>query len=359
MWLTQIGRLGQLTISLHLITALLFLLILSSAYSAGLSLGVTLLLIPGIVLSYAAHEYAHFMMISIFSREHRDLFNHPLHIILYPFGLAVELDNAPNQQALRFSALAGPVASLLLAGCCLTASPLLEESAPALIPALATLYQVNVVLGLINMLPFFPFDFSIFTQRESTYTSRHLVMSIFINIGLLLVALSLSFYYLALIFIASSFFSIQMYVSSKTYAAAASYCAADAMIDKEHMTTLSHGLSLQSASPLVIKSFQLLFPVLQGSTLLGVLARESFLKASQLESEAPVGSCMERNLPAINSDTPLVEVLQTFERTTSNVLAVIDDEQFLGLLVKDRVIEFLFYTLNDFPSETAGLRDNE
>lgn len=359
MWLTQIGRVGQVSISIHITTALLFLLIIASCYEAGASVSALLILGIGIFVSYAAHEYAHLTMISVFSREHRYLFSNPLHLILYPFGMAVELDKSPTLRALRFSALAGPAASFLLAGCCLTLRPFVEQLNPELILVLNALYQVNIVLGLINVLPFFPFDFSLYARGEHGHSARHLVISIFVNIGLFLLALSFSLYLLAIMFVASSFLGIQMYVTAKTQSAAQGFRAADAMIATKDMTTLSHGLSIHSAAPLVIKSFQSLFPVVQGSLLLGVLAKEALLKSSQVPTNAPIGSCMERNLPTVSSDTPLIEVLQCFDNTNSSVLTVVDEEQFKGLLVKERVIEFLFYALHDESAETAGLRDNE
>lgn len=350
---------GPANYNLHLSAALVLLLIIASAYNSGFSAAGLLLLFAGTVGSFAAHEYAHLSLLTVFSpaseRENLIVRN----CTLFPFGMLTEVDAAPCRKAMCISALAGPVTSFLIAACCFSVIDSVENIAPALVRIIDALYQINFVLAVVNLLPIFPFDFSILFQNEGRISSRFLLLSAAISFLFFAYAAANSLVFLSIIFCSGSLVAIQTYLQLRMNDMASGFSASDVMIEKKYLTSISHGLSIHAAGPLVLKSFQPFFPVLQANQLLGVVERDSLLKASHLEHDGLVGSFMERNLPAVHPETSLNDVLLLFERSSVPLVIVELDGDFLGLLVKDRLMEFLFFKSAELASETARLQDNE
>ena len=110
--------------------------------------------IVGLFLSILLHELAHAL-----TARHFKLSTHGITLFLFG-GVAEILDDPPNPQAEIVIAIAGPLSSLLLAGWLALAGFVGATSdwPPGLSSVLIYLALLNLLLGLINLLPALPLD---------------------------------------------------------------------------------------------------------------------------------------------------------------------------------------------------------
>lgn len=104
------------------------------------------------VLCVLTHEYAHF----VFARTRIEPADSTT---LYLFGSIAAQEHAPISPAAEvLSALAGPLASLALGVLCWVFATVVGAHVPTLAALLLFLGVANVFVGLLNLLPVFPFD---------------------------------------------------------------------------------------------------------------------------------------------------------------------------------------------------------
>ena len=113
------------------------------------------------------------------------------------------------------------------------------------------------------------------------------------------------------------------------------------MIPKERLESFPHGTTISRALRTTLTSWQPLYPILNGDALLGVVMREDLLEHAAMRSDDYVGEIMQRSIPEVDIATPLADACAQMETSAAPVLAVMRDGHYAGLLVHDRLSDFL------------------
>lgn len=158
----SLGNLFRIRVGLHVSWIALFLFvtwaIASSLSALQLPLAVTLAAVCAIMLftSVVVHEFAHALIARRFDVQTRG-------ITLFIFGGVATLDNEPPTPRAEVAiALAGPLASGLIALCCYGLTLLLDRASGHIAASLSLIFAyvavANAVLALFNLIPAFPMD---------------------------------------------------------------------------------------------------------------------------------------------------------------------------------------------------------
>jgi CBS domain-containing protein len=104
---------------------------------------------------------------------------------------------------------------------------------------------------------------------------------------------------------------------------------------------LTHGNTIRDAANLLLSTTQQDFPVLLGETVLGLLGRNSLLRAMATEGpDSYVASAMNRNFLRLDPEMPLSEAAPLLSQAGSCAL-VMEEDRLLGLLTSENVMEFV------------------
>jgi Zn-dependent protease/CBS domain-containing protein len=318
-----------------------------------------------LIASVAVHELGHVLVGRLCGVQTRSL-------TLYPFGGVESLSPAPTPKAESLIALGGPIAN------CLVVLPLVPfvlplNDLPSALQGISSLFLatasffssthvnapltpaallghtvvVNGVLALFNALPALPLDGGRVLKAVLTLLRvrrTHLYVSRMSQLICLMMAVTAFFtnetflYFGAFIMF---FGALQEYVRAEGRSAAAAFLVTDAMIPLSRLESFTHGTTVSAALKLALTSLQPLFPVQVGNTLVGVVLRDDILEHAATEPDAYLSAITLPTLESVTSDSPLSAALTLFESTGSSVLIVNREGEFIGILVQDRVAEFL------------------
>jgi len=94
---------------------------------------------------------------------------------------------------------------------------------------------------------------------------------------------------------------------------------------------------------LILAGSQPDFPVVDANgSVMGIVERDAFMSAlSEQGQSAPVTEVMRRDVPEVDSDELVENVLTRLEETGVKVLPVTHAGQFIGLITKENITEFL------------------
>jgi hypothetical protein len=137
------------------------------------------------------------------------------------------------------------------------------------------------------------------------------------------------------------FAAIQEYVRAESRVVAVAFNAQDAMIPKERLEVLPHGMTISKALRTALTSFQPLYPVMVGSEVIGVVQRDDILQHAATQPDEYISAIMNRAIPSVEGTHPLSEAFTMLEDTGSPAVMVHSNGEFSGLLVPDRVAEFI------------------
>jgi CBS domain-containing protein len=282
-------------------------------------------------------------------------------VTLFPFGGVSEVAGRSSAWAIISSAFAAPIASFLLAflfGLAFdgtffpTAMVDVISGGHSEFSLMLELARANWFLGVVNLIPLLPFDGGLLLlsmrrlgvgKRETgdELAQKFSTWSIVgCGVGIGIAWLSYSSILLAILFASALMVALRLGLLAQAYGAAGSLKASDAMIGIDRLTVLPHGTRLTSALRQSLKSFQSVFPIVKGAELLGMVERDDLLKATQ-RSEGYVAEFIRNDIVSVRPNVPLKEVVALFESVGLNYLPVIEDQQLRGLIVKDRLFEFL------------------
>ena len=146
-----------------------------------------------------------------------------------------------------------------------------------------------------------------------------------------------------LLFAFCVFLMIQNYFYSKVYKAAANMKVSDIMIPKESIISLAHSTTALKALQKICKSYQETFPVFYQDNLIGIIQKEKFLSALGHElSTSYISDYLVKSYDHVYSDESIQKLLSNNRLKNSKNMVVFDHQNnFLGLLSYDKVIEFL------------------
>lgn len=348
-WSWRIGKLFGIDISIHATFVILLAWVAVSSYrelgrvgDAIMGVGLTLTVFGSVVI----HELGHALTARRFGIATRD-------ITLLPIGGVARLERMPERPSQELMvAAAGPVVSFLLAAFLAglgslvggppgPATPLGRE------PLLAQLAQINLVLGLFNLLPAFPMDGGRMLRAalawrgdylRATRTAATIGQTIAMGLGLLGL-----FTNPVLVFVAMFVWIGAGAEASATeaWAMLEGVPASAAMMTA--FRTLEPGNPLGLAAQLLLQGSQTDFPVVDPSgQLLGVLTRDRLVEG--LTKNGPGGTVetvMMSPVPSVVSTTSLHAVAQQMRESRCTVMPVIENGTIRGLVTLENLGELV------------------
>lgn len=347
----ELGSIAKIPIRVHITFLLLVLWLAVGASDNSPLLEAFFVLL--VFLCVLVHELGHALVAQRFGVQTRD-------ITLYPIGGIATLTSQPGPLAELVIALAGPLVNLVIAATLFAAVPdlmpflSLTEPAPAgaVKPGVIDrLYQTNIMLAVFNLLPALPMDGGrvlralLHMLRFKNPTAVAARISQGICILLAVVALALKQPILFIIALVIFFAAIQEYVRAESAVAAVAFTARDAMIPREKLEGIVHGTTVSTALKAALTSLQPLYPVVMGSELMGVVQRDEILRHAATQPDAYITTLATRSLPTIDATHPLSEAFTLLESSGSPAVVVQEDGAFIGLLVPDRVAEFILMNI--------------
>ena len=346
-WSFKVGTIAGIRVDLH-VTFIIF--VGWVAISRGLLTGdpshaisaVTLLLL--IFTCVLLHELGHALAARRYGIQTRD-------ITLLPIGGIARLERMPDKpQQEIVVALAGPAVNVVIA----TALYLLSSGVDRPMAETAmrggiveSLFLVNVVMVIFNMVPAFPMDGgrvlrALLALRVSYARATQIASLIGQGIALMFGLLGLFTNNVALMFIALFVFL----AASEERAIVQTRASLTGLPVRAAMVTDFHALDvrdpLQRAVELLMAGSQQDFPVLDGGSLAGILTRSDLVQALQRHgSEAAVGDVIRPEKEYADASEPLQDALQRMRERARSALPVVQHGDLVGLITLENVGDLL------------------
>jgi len=348
-WSWKIARLWGIDVYIHAT----FLLILAFvAYSYWVQFERLNAVIGGIFFILALfgcvvlHEYGHALMARRFGVKTRD-------ITLYPIGGVARLERIPEKPVEElYVALAGPAVNVVIAvllGLYLAATGAFEVSGLFSMTSgafLPRLLAVNVMLVAFNLIPAFPMDGgrvlrALLAMRMDHLRATQIAATVGQGLAILFGLVGL-FGNSSLLFIA---FFVWIGAEQEANMARLKFALGGIPVGRAMQTrfeTLSPQDNLGRAVDLILSGAQQDFPVLEAGKLLGVLDRESLIRALTAGGKAQlVSAIMRRDLTPIDSHEMVEHALVRLNDSKTTTLPVTHGGQLAGLLTSDNITELL------------------
>ncbi len=351
-WSWKIGRVAGINVFVHatfllLIPFVVFLFWFQGHSVAGTLMGVLFVLV--IFVCIVLHELGHALTARRYGIRTRD-------IILLPIGGVARLERMPEKplEELRV-ALAGPAVNVLIA-----AGLFVLLAAAGSLPTwsdffnisltggnfITRLMAVNVWLVAFNLLPAFPMDGGrvlralLATRMDYTQATQHAA-----HVGQ---AMALLFGFVGLFYDPFLLFiALFVWMGAEAEASMVQMRVSLGGIPVQRVMLTSFR-SLNPHDPLrvavdhILAGWQQDFPVVFGDRVMGVLTRESLLKAlAQGGAEAPVRDAMERNFHVVDSHDMLQQAVGKLHECGCRALPVVHNGSLVGMLTLDNVGEFI------------------
>ena len=370
-WSFEFGIFFGVSVRIHITLLLLIgVLTLGSPFGSTAEEGSTdgwlaIALISGLLL----HELAHAGSAAITKVHTRA-------ITLFPFGSVASFIRAPSPRAQSLIGASGPVANLIAAALLLTlphyiALPLTGITTPvetlsqfiqgefSTLSPLQKMFSMNVVIAAANLLPALPLDGGRVLKGIlllAQCKSPAVILSRTSQLTCLCTALVAFYYSQPALFVAAFvifFGALQEHMRVEGQAAAVAFTVADAMIPESRLEGFTHGTTVTDATKTALTSLQPFFPIRMNSQLVGFVLRDGILEHSALSPNAYINTIAIPPLESVQLHAPLVEALTLFEDTGAPMLVVKDQDEFVGVLVPDRVAEFVIMkSLPNKPSDS-------
>lgn len=311
---------------------------------AGAVSGIVLILL--VFTCVVLHELGHALMARRFGVRTRD-------ITLLPIGGMARLQDMPRTPGAEIAiALAGPavnvVIALLLA--LLLGSDGLLPQAQALQRGEATLLQslfaINVMLAVFNLIPAFPMDGgrvlrAALALRLSHIRATRVAARVGQGIAVLFLLIGIFFNpFLALIGVFIWFGASLEAADAEMREVVADIDLADALITD--FRALRPDDTLGHAAALTLAGMQKDFPVVRDGRLLGLLTQPMLLEALRQWSEGErVERAMRRDIPVGRSDESLREIWQRLREGEGYPVPIVEQGRLVGLIDLENLIELM------------------
>jgi Zn-dependent protease/CBS domain-containing protein len=355
-WSFRVARITGIEVRIHVAFLLVLALYSLSALPEGGVRGAlaAAVLVSLVFLCVLLHEFGHAYAALAYGIRTPD-------ITLHFFGGIARLERMPEKPWQEvIIALAGPMVNVVIAGALFLALghgmrvPVTRWFAGDT-NLLATLFSVNVMLVLFNLIPAFPMDGGrVLRALLATRLPYVRATAIAARIG----------QFFAFVFGAIGLFGIPgvverspvlIFVAFFVYMAASQESSAVQMRDLTRSVRLTEAMitdfkalpldaTLGDAVALLLRGSQHEFPVVEDNgRVRGVLTREDLVAAlSTVGQEAAVVDHMRHDVPTIPFNAPFAEACQLMEQSNSPVLPVVDREnRLVGLLTAENVGEMM------------------
>lgn len=339
-WSLELGSIAKIPLRIHATFFLLLIwLVLMTDNPSPMLEG---LFVLTIFLCVLLHELSHALVARAFGVQTK-------HITLYPFGGIAAIASQPSPKAELMIAAAGPTVNLLIAAALFPwiELPSAESIKTAPVTFLPRLFLTNVGLAVFNLLPALPMDggrvlralLSIFNVRRATFFAARISQGICVVLGFA----GLYFDQPMLFVIAFIIFfgAMQEHIRAETSALAVAFSVSDVLIPKERLEPLPHGTTISKGLRTALTSLQPLYPVMNGEELMGVVFREDLLEHAATRADDYIGEIVTKSLPSLDASLSLADALNRLDEEGSNVAIVSREGRYIGLLVADRLADFL------------------
>jgi CBS domain-containing protein/Zn-dependent protease len=346
-WSFSVGGVLGVEIRIHMFFALLLVVSVSYTSVAGVSVmrGVALWLL--LLLAVAVREVARGIAAAWWGLELRALLLLPTGA-LPSFATQEDSDRAGSARVQRKFALVGPIANvlvgLLFAGFVLGMSPelgiwdLMQRPWITPIHLLRSLIWMQLLLGMINLLPAFPLDGGRVLRGEFARaggglkrTRRAAGLSQMVAIALIVAGFLMNN---LLLLIAGVFVLTFAHVEDQgglLESAVAAVRMRDVMLTE--FSTLSASATLEDAVASAVHTLQDVFPVVRGRNLVGAVSRQGIFEALETNGNGYVQGVMTRSFHTAQPGDSLV---QTLQRITTGIGAqlvpVVEDGRVVGII---------------------------
>lgn len=350
-WSWRLGRIAGIDIYVHATFLLILGWVALTAYRLsgtpeGAARGVLFILV--LFASVVMHEYGHALTARRFGVRTRN-------ITLLPIGGVAQLERMPeNPRQELLVAVAGPAVTIGLVVVLYVALKLLglPTVAPdaaigdAGAPFLARLMWINVVLALFNLLPAFPMDggrvLRAVLAMRTDYV-RATEMAARVGKAFALVFGMIGLLYNPFLVLIALF--VWMGAAAEAATAQFRWALGDVPVERVMITdvrTLSPRDRLDTAVDHILSGFQQDFPVVEGSTVVGVMTRADLLTAlTQRGRDVPVSEVMARTFQTAEPTEPLVTAFERLRACRCHTLPVLRDRRLVGILTMENVGEFV------------------
>jgi len=342
-WSFRIGSILGIPVKVHATFLLLLVLIFfagSSLVGTGGMQGVLFVVL--VFASVVFHELSHSMVARYYGINVVD-------ITLLPIGGVARMASPPDRPVQEILiAVAGPAASLFLAFCLwfiadIFGSDVTISDFSVKSSLLAELTAVNLVLALFNLIPAFPMDGGrVLRGVLGLYLSPFMATRIAVGVGqgFAIVLFFLGFFYMNLFMILIALF---VYLGAEAeerqmgiMVSLGGATAEAAMISD--VDTLNPGQTIGDAAERFCRGFQGDFPVLDGSTLVGLVTRE--ILTETLHKGGPsvvVSDVMIKDFPTALEQTSLIDVLQKMQDSGSKTVPILSAGKLKGLITLEQI----------------------
>jgi Zn-dependent protease/CBS domain-containing protein len=292
------------------------------------------------------HEYGHALTARRFGVRTRD-------ITLYPIGGVARLERIPEKPIEElWVALAGPAVNVIIAAvlfAILVATgglPTLRNLTLASSSFLVRLLAVNVLLVVFNLLPAFPMDGgrvlrALLAMRMDHLRATQIAASVGQGMAFLfgLVGLLTDPW---LLFIA---LFVWMGAEQEASMARIKNSLGGIPVSRAMQTnfeSLSPQDTLARAVELILAGSQHDFPVVDNGHVVGILERDTFIKALARSGQTePVVNVMRREVPEVDTHEMVESAMSRLEQSGAKTLPVTHAGQLAGLITAENITEFL------------------
>jgi len=339
-WSLEMGTVSSIPIRIHatFLVLIVWLAFGTDAPSPLREAGYVILVFTCVLL----HEISHALMAKRFGIQTKE-------ITLYPFGGIASIMAQPTPKGELFISIVGPITNLVIGAMLYPWTDLGDITHKDLttFTLVDRLFVTNVALAAFNLLPALPMDggrvaravLTLLNVKQPTRVAARLSQAICLMMGI--AALALEQPMLLVIAFIIFFGAVQEYVRAEAKIVAVAFSVRDAMIPRTRLETFTHGTTVSKALRTALTSLQPLYPILHGDKVIGIIHRDDILEHAATQPDEYLGSITLQEVPTIDVEAPLSSAFTTLEETGTPVLIVTQDGEFTGLLVHDRLSDFL------------------
>ena len=343
-WSFKIGKLFGIPIRVHLTFLLLLLFIGYVGSKQGGSEGAILgmIVIIFIFVCVILHEVGHSLVAVHYGIKVND-------IILLPIGGVSRMEEIPEdpKQEITIS-IVGPLVSFGLALIFFILAMAIHQSINFKQISLfnrnvvASLFWINLVLGLFNLIPAFPMDGGrvlrgILATRMESMKATKIAVSVGQGFAILLFFFGIFFnWWMALIAI---FIYLGAEGEERMVAVRSSLGKSSvklAMLTDVH--TVSPDETVGEVLERICHGLQQDFPVVEGGEVVGILSREAIFSAlHKHEKSTRVKDVMQKDFVSTTEDTSLSEIYKTMIAHRLHVMPVMKDKKLKGMINLEQI----------------------
>jgi len=347
----QIGKLFGIPIKVHItfIFLLFFIGLMINKIAGDVNPFYGMFVIILIFFCVVLHEVSHSLVAKHFGINVRD-------IILLPIGGVAQIEEIPEDPKEEILiAIAGPLLSLFLAGIFLIVSILIYGKTKLDINTFSkyifnknifmSLFSINLVLGIFNILPAFPMDGGRVLRGVLALFLNHLTATkIAVGIGQ---AFAIFFIFFGMFFnwwlILIGFF-IYLGAANEEKMAEIRASVQGIPVSRAMLTnfaTLSPNQTMRDVVDRVIHTFQDSFPVIEENKVIGILTKSNLFKAIREHSiDSPIANFIEKDFIKIHPDMPMNSLLKNIMETNVPIILVMENDNLKGIINLEQIGKF-------------------